>query len=95
MSPPDARRVYAGSFLGILVIGAALLTIVVLQPFLAAIAWLIVIAVGMQAPWGGLARRLAPRRSLAAGVMCLGVTLWLILPAGIIGRCRSARRPAR
>ena len=54
MSPPDARRVYAGSFLGVLVIGAALLAIVVLQPFLAAIAWAIVIAVGMQAPWRGL-----------------------------------------
>ena len=75
MSPPGERRVYAGSFLGVLVIGAAILAVVVLKPFLAAIAWAIVIAVGMQAPWRVLDRRLTPRRSFAAGVMCLGVTL--------------------
>ena len=85
MSPPGERRVYAGSFLGVLVIGAAMLAVVVLKPFLAAIAWAIVIAVGVQAPWRVLDRRLAPRRSFAAGVMCLGVTLGVILPAGIIG----------
>ena len=85
MSPPGERRVYAGSFLGVLVIGAAMLAVVVLKPFLAAIAWAIVIAVGVQAPWRVLERRLAPRRSFAAGVMCLGVTLGVILPAGIIG----------
>ena len=85
MSPPGGRRVYAGSFLGVLVIGVAILAVVVLKPFLAAIAWAIVIAVGGQAPWRVLDRCLAPRRSLAAGMMCLGVTLVVILPAGIIG----------
>ena len=85
MNPPGGRRVYAGSFLGVLVVGTASLAFVVLKPFLVAIAWAIVIAVGGQAPWRVLDRSLAPRRGLAASLMCLGVTLVVILPAGIIG----------
>src|SRR5262249_60365679 len=85
MNPPGGRRVYAGSFLGVLVVGTAMLAFVVLKPFLVAIAWAIVIAVGGQAPWRVLDRSLAPRRGLAASLMCLGGALVVILPAGIIG----------
>ncbi len=85
MGASGARRVYAGIFLGLLAISGAMLSFVVLQPFLPAIAWAIVLAVGGRAPWRQLEQRLAPRRRLAASLMCLGIALVVILPAGLVG----------
>jgi predicted PurR-regulated permease PerM len=85
MGESGARRVYAGLFLGLLALSVALLAFVVLQPFFRAIAWAIVLAVGGRAPWRWLEQRLAPHRSLAASLMCLGIALVVILPAAIVG----------
>src|SRR5262245_26871077 len=85
MDESGARRIYARIFLGLLALSVALLAVVVLRPFLSAIAWAIVLAVGGRAPWRWLEQRLAPHRSLAASLMCVGIALVVILPAALVG----------
>jgi predicted PurR-regulated permease PerM len=85
MDESGARRIYARIFLGLLALSVALLAVVVLRPFLPAIAWAIVLAVGGRAPWRWLEQRLAPHRSLAASLMCVGIALVVILPAALVG----------
>ena len=55
----------------------------VLTPFLAAIAWAIVLAVALQGPWQALERRMPRRRGLAAALFTVGTALVVILPAGV------------
>ena len=82
---PTPPRPYQAVFLGVVTVAVAVLAVEILQPFLPAIAWAIVLAVGFRAPWLALERRLAPRRGVAAGVMCLLIALLVLVPAGVLG----------
>ena len=78
---PGYHRVYtiAFFFLAALLLGWA--SFKILRPFLGAIAWAIVLAVGFQRPWHALATRLGKRRGLAAALATLAIALLVLLPA--------------
>ena len=57
----------------------------ILRPFLAAIAWAVVVAVAFDAPWKLFAARMPRRRGLAAALMTLGLALLVLLPAAVLG----------
>jgi predicted PurR-regulated permease PerM len=78
-------RAYRVTFLLVVAAGLALLALAVLRPFAAAIAWAIVLAVGLRGPWRWIERRLASRRGLAAGVAALLAALMVLLPAVALG----------
>jgi len=77
-------RVYALLASILLVVGISGLTFVVLKPFLAAIAWAIVLAVGFAAPWRYVLKVFRGRRTAAAVTASLLVALVVILPAGLL-----------
>lgn len=56
----------------------------ILEPFLAAIAWTIVLGTGFYAPWNWLKARMAKRVNAAASLMSLGVALVFLLPAALL-----------
>src|SRR5260221_12221079 len=66
--------------------GIGALALLILKPFLAAIAWAIAVAVVFHRPWTALERRLRKRRNLAAGLMCVGILIVVLLPAAMMGR---------
>ena len=76
-------RIYRVGFFLAAVCGVGIVSFRVLKPFLAAIAWAVVLAIGFHAPWMALARRMGKRRGLAAGLMASGVALLVLLPAGV------------
>lgn len=82
MEEATTNRTYAVIFVLLAALGIGFLCYRVLSPFLAAIAWAIVIAVAFQAPWAWLERRMPKRRSLAAALLTLAIALIVILPGG-------------
>jgi predicted PurR-regulated permease PerM len=83
MDATNLSRTYAVVFLVAAALGVGFICYRVLTPFLAAIAWAIILAVAFQAPWNYLERRMPKRRSLAAIVLTLVIALIVILPAGL------------
>jgi predicted PurR-regulated permease PerM len=83
MDATNLSRTYAVVFLVAAALGVGFICYRVLTPFLAAIAWAIILAVAFQAPWNYLERKMPKRRSLAAIVLTLVIALIVILPAGL------------
>ena len=81
MSRPDESRAYAFTFFVVATAAVGLLCYRILTPFLAAIAWAIVLAVAFQTPWNWLERRMPNRRGLAAIAFTLGIAFLVLLPA--------------
>lgn len=77
-------RIYTIVFFLLLVLGIGFLCYRVLSPFLAAIAWAIVLAVAFQKPWSLLAGRWPKHRSLAAAGLTLVVAVGVLVPAWML-----------
>jgi predicted PurR-regulated permease PerM len=84
LTPTPNPRTYTMVFLGVATLVMGVLCLQVLGPFLAAIAWAIVLAVAVQAPWAFLRRKLPRKPNLSAGLLTVGVGLLIIIPAGIL-----------
>jgi predicted PurR-regulated permease PerM len=83
MERTDDSRVYTAIFLVLAALGVGYVCYRVLAPFLAAIAWAIVLAVAFQGPWTYLEHRMPHRRGLAAALLTLAVAVLVLLPAGL------------
>ncbi|MDD5564035.1 MAG: AI-2E family transporter [Thermoanaerobaculaceae bacterium] len=76
-------RLYTVIFFLFAAVGIGYLCVRVLTPFLAAIAWAIILAVAFQTPWTYLERRMPERRTLAAALLTLAIAVLVLLPAGL------------
>ena len=83
MDPHENTRVYRVTFFLLATLGFGYLCYRVLTPFLAAIAWAIILAVALQTPWQALARRLPKHRGLAAALFTIATALIVILPTTV------------
>jgi predicted PurR-regulated permease PerM len=83
MDSPNNSRTYAVIFFLVAALGVGFICYRVLTPFLAAIAWAIILAVAFQAPWTYLERRMPKRRAFAAVLLTLAIALIVILPGGL------------
>ena len=83
MDSPNHSRTYAVIFFLVAALGVGFVCYRVLTPFLAAIAWAIILAVAFQAPWAYLERRMPKRRSFAAVLLTLAIALIVILPGAL------------
>jgi predicted PurR-regulated permease PerM len=84
MEEVNHTRIYAVIFFLLAVLGIGFVCYRVLSPFLAAIAWAIVLAVAFQKPWSFLERRMPEHRSLAAALMTLAVAVGVLVPVGLL-----------
>ncbi len=84
MEEVNHTRIYAVIFFLLAVLGIGFVCYRVLAPFLAAIAWAIVLAVAFQKPWSFLERRMPKHRSLAAALLTLAVAVVVLVPAGLL-----------
>jgi predicted PurR-regulated permease PerM len=84
MSDTPASRLYPTAVFALVAFAVASLTVRILAPFGAAIAWAIVLAVAFAAPWRFLEGRLPRRRNLAAAILTTGIGLLVLLPAGFL-----------
>ncbi len=82
---------YGTIFFAVLAVAVAVLSYVILQPFFAAIAWAIVLAVALRPIWLRIERRFPKRRSLAAAATSLVVALVVLLPAGVLGTALASQ----
>ena len=80
----DGSRIYPGLLLVGAILGLGALAFRVLSPFLAAIAWALVLAVAFQTQWTFLRRRLPKSPNLAAGLLTGAIGLVVLLPAAIL-----------
>jgi predicted PurR-regulated permease PerM len=80
-----SSRIYAVVFVTTASIAVGLLSFRILRPFLAAIAWAVVLAIAFQKPSRVLKRRLPWPHSLAPGLLTFGIALLILLPASLIG----------
>ncbi|HVN76281.1 MAG TPA: AI-2E family transporter [Thermoanaerobaculaceae bacterium] len=81
MDRPDQSRAYTVIFFLIATLGVGFLCYRVLTPFLAAIAWAVILAVAFQTPWSALERKMPRHRGLAAALFTLALALIVLLPA--------------
>lgn len=84
MNESPASRVYPILAFTVLLLAVAALVLKVLGPFLAAIAWAVVLGVAFRKPYAWLERRLAPRRNLAAGLATAAIAVLVLLPAAAL-----------
>ncbi|MFI5166313.1 MAG: AI-2E family transporter [Thermoanaerobaculales bacterium] len=84
MEEANHTRTYAVIFFLLAVLGIGFVCYRVLSPFLAAIAWAIVLAVAFQKPWSFLERRMPKHRSLAAALLTLAVAVGVLVPASLL-----------
>lgn len=85
MPAVDNKRIYAVIFFLVAVAGVGFVCYRVLAPFLAAIAWAVVLALAFQTPWSYLERRWPRHRSLAAALLTLVVSFGVLVPATLLG----------
>ncbi|MGD1148923.1 MAG: AI-2E family transporter [Thermoanaerobaculaceae bacterium] len=83
MDRHENSRAYTIAFFLLATLGFGYLCYRVLTPFLAAIAWAIILAVALQGPWQALERKMPRHRGLAAALFTVGTALIVILPAGL------------
>ena len=81
MDRPNESRAYTFVFFVVATVAVGFLCYRILTPFLAAIAWAVVLAVAFQTPWSWLERKMPTRPALAAIIFTLGVALVVLLPA--------------
>ncbi len=84
MKEIDNTRIYAVIFFLLAVLGIGFVCYRVLSPFLAAIAWAVVLAIAFQKPWSFLERRMAKRRNLAAALLTLVVAVGVFVPSWML-----------
>ena len=84
MEAVDKTRIYAVIFFLLAALGVGFVCYRVLSPFLAAIAWAIVLAVAFQTPWSFLERRMPKHRNLAAALLTLAVAVGVLVPVGLL-----------
>jgi predicted PurR-regulated permease PerM len=84
METANHTRIYAVVFFLLAVLGIGYVCYRVLAPFLAAIAWAIVLAVAFQKPWSFLERRMPKHRNLAAALLTLAVAFVVLVPASLL-----------
>jgi predicted PurR-regulated permease PerM len=77
-------RIYAVIFFLLAVLGIGFVCYRVLSPFLAAIAWAIVLAVAFQKPWSFIERHMPKHRSLAAALLTVAVSVGVLVPVGLL-----------
>jgi predicted PurR-regulated permease PerM len=77
---------YTLAFFLLLVLGTGALCFVVLRPFLTAIAWGAILAVGLWPLWRRLKARVPGRTTLAAAAFTVSAGLVVLLPAGLLGK---------
>jgi len=90
-SPENRARSYATALFVSALVAVAVLSFVILQPFLPAIAWAIVLAVAIRPLWVRIERRFPRRRSLAAAASSLLVAVVVLLPAVFFGTALAAQ----
>jgi len=83
MERTDGSRLYTAIFLVLAALGVGYVCYRVLAPFLAAIAWAVILAAAFQSPWVYLERRMPAHRNLAAALLTLAVACLVLLPAGL------------
>jgi predicted PurR-regulated permease PerM len=74
---------YAVAFLALACFLIGFLALRILSPFLAAIAWALVLVVVFHRPWRSLRRRLPGRRHLTAALMSVVIGLLVLVPVGL------------
>ena len=84
MEEVDHTRIYAVIFFLLAVLGIGFVCYRVLSPFLAAVAWAIVLAVAFQKPWSFLERRMPKHRNLAAALLTLAIAVGVLVPVGLL-----------
>lgn len=84
MEEVNNTRIYAVIFFLLAVLGIGFVCYRVLSPFLAAIAWAIVLAVAFEKPWSFLERRMPKHRSLAAALLTLAVAVVVLVPVSLL-----------
>jgi predicted PurR-regulated permease PerM len=84
MEEVNHTRIYVVIFFLLAVLGIGFVCYRVLSPFLAAIAWAIVLAVAFQKPWSFLERRMPKHRSLAAALLTLAVAVGVLVPVSLL-----------
>ena len=84
MEEVNHTRIYAVIFFLLAVLGIGFVCYRVLSPFLAAIAWAIVLAVAFQKPWLLLEHRMPKHRSLAAALLTLAIAVGVLVPASLL-----------
>ncbi|HMA29166.1 MAG TPA: AI-2E family transporter [Thermoanaerobaculia bacterium] len=77
---------YPLAFFFLLVVGTGILCFVVLRPFLAPIAWSVILAVALWPLWLRLRARLPRRKTLAAAIFSISTGLVVLLPAVLLGK---------
>lgn len=84
MTSRDHAGLYSAAFLGAATLGIGWVGYQVVAPFLAAIAWAIVLAVASRGPWGFLRRKLPRWPNATAAALTLTIGLLVVLPAGLL-----------
>lgn len=84
MRPSGSLR-YGALFFGAVLLLVGWLCFRVLAPFLPALGWAIVLAVGLWKPWSALAARMPRRTNLAAAIGAVLVAFVVLLPATFLG----------
>ena len=84
MRTSDSARIYGGLVFLLAVLGLGALSLTVLRPFLAAIAWAVVLGVAFQPQLAFLQRRLPRWPNLAAGLLTAAIGLVVLLPAALL-----------
>jgi len=87
----DNARLYALAAFTLAALAMGFLSLRILKPFLASIAWAIILAVACRRPWLALEARLPGHRSLAAGLMVLAVILVVLVPFGAFAAAVAAQ----
>ncbi len=83
MDSSQERQVYRFLFFIAAILAVGYLVFRVLQPFFAALAWAVVLAIVFHRPWQALDRRMPRRRALAAGLLTLAIAIVVLLPASL------------
>ena len=81
MPESPASRFYPVAVFSLLAAATASLSWRILAPFGTAVAWAVVLAVALSAPWRVLEARMPARRGLAAALLTVGFGLLVVLPA--------------
>ena len=84
MKVSDRSRIYAALVLILAILGLGIVDAWVMSPFIAAIAWAIVLAVAFQGPWNAWQRRWPRWPNLGAGALTAVIGLLVLLPAIIL-----------
>jgi|GEM_PF-973223 predicted PurR-regulated permease PerM len=87
----DNARLYALAAFALAALAMGFLSFRILKPFLASIAWAIILAVACRRPWLALEARFPRHRSLAAGLMVLAVVLVVLVPFGAFAAAVAAQ----